>query len=102
MAAFAFQAAMADQGLRARLGICKLILAQLTGRSRTNTSRIQMVAYFTSEEWEGMKHELSNVNHIRDCIFHRAMMLGARSPSEDTKRIFACMMLMLKTRFAQR
>ena len=48
-----------------------------------------------------MKHELSNVNHIRDCIFHNARMLGARSPSEDTKRIFACMMLMLSTPNAQ-
>ena len=53
------------------------------------------VNYFTEEEWTAMQNSDASLLEIRQIIFQRVFALGGRCPSEGTKRLMACLILML-------
>ena len=52
-----------------------------------------ILEYFTAAEWEAMKSNPSF--ETRQCLFDRMARLGGRTPTEDTKQLLACAVLVL-------
>ena len=52
-----------------------------------------ILEYFTAAEWEAMKS--MTAIEVRQCLFNRMARLGGRTPTEDTKQLLACAVLVL-------
>ena len=54
-----------------------------------------VLEYFTEAEWQSMKDDAERPAEVRSIFFGRMMALGAKAPSEGTKRLLTSALLML-------
>ena len=96
LSSFAPDAGFADADLAA---IVESLAPRIVVKAKKNRRAMQryeaFVEYFTEQEWTAMQDSDASFMDIRQIIFQRVFALGGRCPSEGTKRLMACLILML-------
>ena len=97
LSSFASEAGFADDDLAAILeSLAPRIVVKAKKKNRRPMQFFEaFVNYFTEEEWTAMQNSDASLLEIRQIIFQRVFALGGRCPSEGTKRLMACLILML-------